>query len=290
VLNVADTLLVFKDLASSKKIEQFLVTTTPGRVTLQAAATTLRPVETTTIDAVVQNHDPAGTYEYQWTVSPNANYWVEDRTLAGTDDAASGILVTPESRVNIRSLVTTDGVATVSCTVFRLDGGRRQVGEGSVAVKFEDQLQPYEVPSTLVTKVSNTLTTLDGASRPQYEYAIVSTWVIFAITPGATYKILENGVDHGSRLTPADIAKGAPVFNPDNNYGSGGTWPAPYRANWYNLGNGMAGYNYGSHVSGGNVGVYYHAPAATPAETIAAETARQRSVIGALNPKIFVVP
>jgi hypothetical protein len=147
VLNVADTLLVFRDIANSKRIEQFIVTTTPGRVTLQAAATTIRPDETTTIDAVVQNKDPAGIYEYQWSVSPNANYWVEDRTLNGTDDSLSGVLVTRESQVNIRSLVLTDGVATISCKVFRLDGGRRHVGDGTVDVA----LTMSNVPGQVIT-------------------------------------------------------------------------------------------------------------------------------------------
>jgi hypothetical protein len=149
VLNVADTLLVFRDIADSKRIEHFLVTTTPGRVTLQAAATTIRPDETTTIDAIVQNKDPKGIYEYQWSVSPNANYWVEDRMLNGTDDSASGLLVTRESQVNIRSLVLSDGVATVDCKVFRLDGLRREVGDGTVAITFTMSAETPQYTTTI---------------------------------------------------------------------------------------------------------------------------------------------
>lgn len=133
----ADSFLLFRDIASSKRIEQFLITVTPGKVTLTAANQTVNPLGSTTIDAVVQDEDPNGTYEYRWSVAPNANYWLEDRTLAGTDDAPNGILITSESRVTLRSIVNANGVATVNCKVFRLDGGRREVGEKSLPITFE---------------------------------------------------------------------------------------------------------------------------------------------------------
>lgn len=287
-LTLADTALLGRDIVVSKRIEQFLVTTTPGKVVLAAANNNIRPEETTTIEAVMQR-PPGSEYEYRWSVSPNSNYWVEDGSLKGTDDSPDGVLVTRESRVNIRSLVTTDGQATVRCEVVRLDGGRQPFGEGETTITFKSDLLPYEVPSTLITKATSSVTVLDGSGRPRLESAFVSTLVIFNVAPGTNYRLLENGIDHGYRLMASDIARGAPVFSQDTNYGSG-PWPAPYRGDWYNLGNGKAAFSYGSWTTLGNLGVYHHDGDPTLAQAIATEIARQQALIGALHPKVFVVP
>jgi hypothetical protein len=287
---LADNFILFRDVAKSRKIEQFLVTTRRGRVTLVPANATIRPDQTTTIDAVIQNRDTAGVYEYRWSVSPAASYWVEDRTLNGSDDAPDGVLVTGESRVNIRSLVTTDGTATVLCRVFRLDGGRRDAGEGEVTITFRSGLQPFEVPSTVVIQATNALPTLDGAGQLRSEYAFVHTMVVFDVRQGLTYRLFHGDFPHGPVLTAADIARGAPVFDLSANYGIGTTWPAPYWSNWYNLGGGRAGFSYGARAVTANAGQYRRPGDPTLAEAIARVTAQQQGVIARNNPRIFRDP
>lgn len=289
-LNALDTGLLTRDMANSKKVEQFLVKTTPGKVTLQAAAAKLKPTETTTINATIQDKDPAGIYEYHWSVSPNANYWVEDRALNGTDDSPNGVLVTRESQVNIRSLVNTDGLASVTCKVFRVDGSRQETGEGNISITFEMTLEPYEVPSSVSTKVTSSITLVDGRGQPQREYAFVTTLVSFNVTANTSYRLLENGVDHGYVLSASDIARGAPVFNPLINYGTGTVWPAPYRGNWHNLGSGMAGFTYGSWTVVANLGDYRREGDPTLGEAIATEVARQQALVAKARPKVFIIP
>lgn len=134
---IGDVTLLYGDFLDSKRAEKFAIRVTPGKVTLVAGATTLRPpTGTTSVTAIIQDKDPNGTYEYRWETTPRPNYWVEDRHLEGTDDAANGILITAESQVTLRTLVPTAGAAEVKCTVLRLDGGRREVGDASVTVTF----------------------------------------------------------------------------------------------------------------------------------------------------------
>lgn len=134
---LADSALLFRDFAASERAEVFRLRVTKGKVTLQANQTSLTPSSTTVISAIIQDRDPNGTYEFVWTVQPNNNYWVEDRHLVGTDDNPAGVLTTLEDSVNIRSLVTTAGVATVRCRAFRLDGGRREVGDDEITITFQ---------------------------------------------------------------------------------------------------------------------------------------------------------
>ncbi len=136
---LADSALLFHDFAVSNKAERFELVVTPGNVTLTAGNTTIKPTATTTITAIVQDRDPNGTYSFEWTVTPNNNYWVEDRFLNGTDDASDGILRTAEDVVNIRSLITINGSAVVQCKVYRLDGGRRLVATDQITITFDTE-------------------------------------------------------------------------------------------------------------------------------------------------------
>ncbi|MET0282452.1 MAG: hypothetical protein ABW278_15195, partial [Steroidobacteraceae bacterium] len=214
---LADTFLLFRDIGKSKRIEQFLVTTTPGKVTLVAGASSISYTSTTTIDAVVQDRDPNGVYEFRWTVSPRPNYWVEDRTLAGTDDAPDGVLVTREDRVNIRSLVSTEGVATVQVEAFRLDGGRRQVGDGSTTVKF-----------TRVTQVVTTHANFQGISgifqQSDGRYtAVIAAYVDLPLSANVSQYVFERQQEGGGRwrggsinppLTKGDFFEASDSSNP----------------------------------------------------------------------------
>lgn len=134
---VADLGLLFHDVAVSQKVEKFNLTVTPGKITLVAGALKIRPTDTTTIKAIIQDKDPSGTYEYEWKVAPSDKYYVEDSKLKGTDDSPDGILRTADDTVNIRSTVSTNGSAVVSCEAFRIDNGRERVGAASITITFD---------------------------------------------------------------------------------------------------------------------------------------------------------
>ncbi len=134
---VADLGLLFHDIANSQKVEKFNLTVTPGKITLVAGALKIRPTDTTTIKAIIQDKDPSGTYEYEWKVAPSDKYYVEDSKLKGTDDSPDGILRTADDTVNIRSTVTTNGTAVVSCEAFRIDNGRERIGASNITITFD---------------------------------------------------------------------------------------------------------------------------------------------------------
>jgi hypothetical protein len=285
---LADTFLLFRDFGASYKIEQFVVTTTPGKVTLAVARNQLRIDESTTIAATIQDRDPAGVYEFHWSVSPRANYWLDDRRI-GTDETPEGVLVTGESTVDIRSLVNSEGTAVVLCKVYRIDGGRREVGEEEASILFVNQLLPNEVPSRLITKGTPSRIIYSGTT-PRYESAYVTMMLVFDVMPGKTYALSTNGNYTGATLTAAQILAGAPVFDMDVNYGDAANWPRPYRGNWYNMGNGKAGFSFESHTVVITLPPYVPAGGPTIADAIAAEIARKEALVLPQNPKIFVVP
>ncbi|MBL8048204.1 MAG: hypothetical protein JNJ45_05930 [Chthonomonas sp.] len=176
---IADLVILFADVARSNKIDRFEVISTPGKVTLQVGRTPLRPTQKTTVRAIIQDKDPAGTYEYRWRVSPNNNYWLDDRDLDGTDDAVGGILITGDDVVEANSFITTKGTATVDCEVWRVDGSRRKVADAdSVNVVFDPEATNVSTANYVVQVESRT-------------YELSSAWVgrysgdyaIYALVP-----------------------------------------------------------------------------------------------------------
>lgn len=159
VITLADTALLYADFLNSNRSEKFNITVIASNVTLQAERTTIRPTSTTRIKAIIQDRDPNASYLFKWSVEPHANYWVEDRFLNGTDDFPDHILPTGEDEVNIRSLVTTNGVGVVKCKVFHANV---EVGEGEIAITF-DEAAPTSITNlyndyqakTVVSQLSN---------------------------------------------------------------------------------------------------------------------------------------
>ncbi|MCC6686451.1 MAG: hypothetical protein IT205_05635 [Fimbriimonadaceae bacterium] len=180
---LADSALLFHDFAASNKVEKFELKVGPGTITLQADRTTIQPTGTTKIKAIVQDRDPAGTYEFEWTVSPNSNYWVEDRHLVGTDDNPSGLLTTLEDEVNIRSLVTTNGEATVTCKAFRLDGGRRGVGDDDIVITFDTAAENILTTMNPTIQVSKVVKQLGDGGYAGY----MTLWYVFPIHEDAFF-------------------------------------------------------------------------------------------------------
>ncbi len=136
-VTVLETGLLYADFINSNRTEKFNITVIGGKITLTSPRTTIRPTSSTTIKAIIQDRNPNATYQFQWQVSPNSNYWVEDRALNGTDDAPDGILRTAQDEVTIRSLVTTNGTARVTCTVYRTDAGNVKVDDEEITITFD---------------------------------------------------------------------------------------------------------------------------------------------------------
>lgn len=179
---LADSALLFHDIAVSTQAQKFEFTVTPGKVTVSAARTTISPTGTTLLTATVQDKDPNGVYEYQWTVSPNSNYWIENSHLVGTDDSPNGILVTNEEPVNIRSFVTTAGEAVATCTVFRLDGGRREVGTDDITITFDPQQVNIQTTHPVIQVTKQVVHLLDGGYSGHYCF-----WYLIPINEHAYY-------------------------------------------------------------------------------------------------------
>lgn len=178
-----DLVILFADILRSNQFEKFSLRVTEGKITLTTPRTTIRPTSTTVITATIQDKDPNGTYAYEWRVTPNSNYWVEDRSLNGTDDSLDGVLRTSESEVNIRSLVLTAGDALVQCKAFQVIGSQRiEVGTDDITITFDPEA-PNSVtntsPGLLVDKA--VVQFLDGGYGGLY-----AIYMLIPIDPTAT--------------------------------------------------------------------------------------------------------
>lgn len=165
-----DLVILFADIIRSNQFEKFSVRVTEGKITLVAPRTTIRPTSTTVISAIIQDKDPNGTYAYEWRVTPNSNYWVEDRTLNGTDDAVDGVLRTNESEVNIRSLILSAGEAVVQCKAFQVIGSQRiEVGTDDITITFDPEA-PNSItePSPGIAVEKRIIQLLDGGFSGLY--------------------------------------------------------------------------------------------------------------------------
>lgn len=150
----ADLSLLVFDIARANQADLFKIKVIPGKVTLKADSAVVNTKAKTKVHATIQDKDPNGTYEYQWTVTPNNNYWLDDSHLNGTDDAPDGVLITADDTVEANSLILTDGTASIHCKAFRVDGGRQEVGEGDTTVQFDDAAQIIIVSSANLLSAS----------------------------------------------------------------------------------------------------------------------------------------
>ena len=136
IASAFDSGLWAHDVFSSKMASVFDITTTKAKITLVADASTLSPTATTNIRAVIQDQPKEAVYTYEWSVSPNGNYFLMDGDQKSTDKSAGGILLSKFEKVFIGSLVNSDGNATVRCKVTRVDKGKQEIGVDEVSLVF----------------------------------------------------------------------------------------------------------------------------------------------------------
>ncbi len=195
---VADLGILFHDIMKSEKIEKFTLTVTPGKITLQAGATKLKPTATTTIKAIIQDKDPSGTYEYEWKVSPNDDYELFDKFTNSTSISTGGLLVTSEDTVTIKSKVTTEGTAIVYCEAFRTDGGRRSVAKAQLSIAFSNESGAKIEGSHEWQYLSGILQTTDQHGAPLYQPQAVAFFDVPRRTGANFYELMTTRISSGT--------------------------------------------------------------------------------------------
>jgi hypothetical protein len=115
----ADMILYVSDIARSGRCHRFLITTTPGKVSITAEYRSVSVTNSSDLTAVIQNKNPDAVYKYEWSVEEGYEITADNGT---TSNAPGGILTTSQETVEIKSLTEEPGFATVNCKVTRIDG------------------------------------------------------------------------------------------------------------------------------------------------------------------------
>lgn len=115
----ADMILYVSDIARSGRCHNFLITTTPGKVSITPEYRSVSVTNTSDLTAVIQNKNPDAVYKYEWSVEDDYEIVADNGT---TSNAPNGILTTSQETVEIKSLTEEPGFASVNCKVTRIDG------------------------------------------------------------------------------------------------------------------------------------------------------------------------
>jgi hypothetical protein len=82
------------------------------------------------------------TYDYQWSVSPNGNYFLMDGDGKSTDESPGGIITSKFEKVFVGSLTNSEGTPTITCKVVKHGGDT--VGTGTTSVQFVKDVTIYK--------------------------------------------------------------------------------------------------------------------------------------------------
>jgi|GEM_PF-3441976 len=107
------------DISNSSRCQNFIITTTPGKISVTSEHPSVSVSKTSELTAVIQNKNPDAVYKYEWSVSEGYEIYADNGT---TSTAPEGILATSQDTVDIKSLTEDPGTARIECKVTRIDG------------------------------------------------------------------------------------------------------------------------------------------------------------------------